>query len=263
VNSASELAARPGKGEVLKALDGAASHLRAKLGESLASVQKFSTPIEEATTSSLEALKAYSMGRRATSLKGDVGGLPFQQRAVELDPNFAVAYAALAVSYGNLGQAMRAIDNAKRAYELRDRVSEREKYRLIAMYHNFATGDLDSADKAYELWGQNYPRDPLAVGNLGGDQMVSGQWETARHALAEAARLEPNSIIIQSNLASAELALGRRQEARAIVEQSLTRNLDAHYLHLALYAAAFLQNDEKTMRQQFEWAKGRSGERTG
>ena len=150
-----EQARASGKGEVLKALDGAASQLRAKLGESLASVQKFSTPIDEATTSSLEALKAYSMGRRAVSLKGDVVGLPFHQRAVELDPNFAAAYAALAVSYGNLGQATRAIDYAKKAYELRDRVSEREKYRLIAMYHNFATGDLDSADKAYELWRQS------------------------------------------------------------------------------------------------------------
>ncbi len=249
-----------GKGEVLKALDGAASQLRARLGESLASVQKFSTPIEEATTSSLEALKAYSMGRTATSLKGDVAGLPFHQRAVELDPNFAVAYASLAVSYGNLGQATRAIEYAKKAYDLRDRVSEREKYRLIAMYHNFATGDLDTADKAYELWRQNYPRDYVAVGNLGSDRMMMGQWESGREAVRESLRLEPNGIIGQFNLAAAELALGRTQEARTIVEQALARNLDAHYLHLALYGAAFLQKDENTMQQQLDWAKGRSGE---
>jgi len=255
-----EQARASGKGEVLKALDGAASQLRAKLGESLASVQKFSTPIDEATTSSLEALKAYSTGRRATSLKGDVAGLPFHQRAVELDPNFAVAYAALAVSYGNLGQATRAIDYAKKAYELRDRVSEREKYRLIAMYHNFATGDLDSADKAFELWRQSYPRDFVAVGNLGSDRMVRGQWESAREAIQEAVNLEPNGIIGRFNLASAELALGRIREAQNSIEQALARSLDAHYLHLALYSVAFLQDDENTMRQQLEWAKGRSGE---
>jgi len=255
-----EQARASGKGEVLKALDGAASQLRAKLGESLASVQKFSTPIDEATTSSLEALKAYSMGRRATSLKGDVAGLPFHQRAVELDPNFAVAYAALAVSYGNLGQATRAIDNGKKAYELRDRVSEREKYRITAMYNNFATGDLDSADKAYELWRQSYPRDYVPTGNLGSDYMVMGQWENARRLIREAGQLEPNSIIGLFNLATSELALGRTQEARTIAEQALARNLDAHYLRMSLYSTAFLQGDETTMQQQIDWAKGRSGE---
>src|SRR5262249_46882062 len=150
--------------------------------------------------------------------------LPFHQRAVELDPNFAVAYSALAVSYGNLGQATRSIEYAQKAYELRDRVSEREKYRLIAMYHNFVTGDLDSADKAYELWRQSYPRDWLAIGNLGSDYMVIGQWENARRTIQESVGLEPNGIIGQFNLASCELALGRPQEARAIVEQALARN---------------------------------------
>ena len=134
-----------GKEDVLKALGNAATVTRTKLGESLVSVQKFATPIEEATTASLEALKAYSMGRRAFFRDGVVAAVPFNQRAVELDPNFAMAYSALAIIYFDLGQTTRAVENATKAFQLRERVSERERYRISAAYYSYVTGELDKS----------------------------------------------------------------------------------------------------------------------
>ena len=150
-----------GKGEVLTALNGSASALRTTLGESLTSVQKFATPLEEATTSSLEALKAYSIGRRTSFTKGNLAAIPYEQRAIELDPNFAIAYIGLAAVYSNLGQATQAIENATKAFALRERVSERERNRISASYYAFGTGELDKANQSYEMWKQSYPRDPI------------------------------------------------------------------------------------------------------
>jgi serine/threonine protein kinase/predicted Zn-dependent protease len=255
-----EQARASGKGEVLKALDNSASALRTKLGESLASVQKFATPIDEATTSSLEALKAFSMGRRIFLEKGDVAGLPHFQRAVELDPNFALAYSYLGSVYTNLGQATLASENAKKAYDLRERVSEREKYRISASYYGFVTGDLDKANQAYELWKQSYPRDFLPPGNLGNDYMMLGQWEKALRETQDSFRLEPNSTVVNVNLGWVQLALNRTEEARTAVEEALARKLDASYLHLAIYQTAFVRGDQETMQQQLAWAAGRPGE---
>ena len=144
------------KQDVLKALGKAASSLRAKLGESLATVQKFDVPVE-ATTPSLEALKAFSMGITTFRTKGNAEAIPFYKRAIELDPNFAVAYASLGLVYGNLGQANLAAENIRKAYELRDRVSEREKYRISALYYQNVTGELEQASQVYELWAKSYP----------------------------------------------------------------------------------------------------------
>ncbi len=154
------------KEDVLKALGKAAASLRGKLGESLASIQKFDVPVE-ATTTSLEALKAFSMGITTSRTKGDAAAIPFYKRALELDPNFAVAYAALGVSYGNLGQASLAAENIKKAYALRDRVSEHEKYRISALYYDEVTGELEQAIQVYELWAKSYPQDSVPPGNLG------------------------------------------------------------------------------------------------
>jgi eukaryotic-like serine/threonine-protein kinase len=250
-----------GKDDVLKALGSASTEIRKKLGESLSSVQKFSTPIDEATTSSLEALKAFSIGRRMVDQKGDVAGLPYYQRAVELDPNFASAYAALGVSYDNLGQATRSAENARKAFELRDRVSERERYRISAFYYVVATGELDKADQTYQLWAQNYPRDYVAHGNLGNDFMLLGQWEKAAQETEEAIRSEPNTAVGRSNLVWMQLALNRTPEAKATAEDALgPRKMDAYYLHLGLYSAAFLEGDQQLMQQQLAWANGRVGE---
>src|SRR5438128_2144596 len=255
-----EQARASGKGEVLKALDNSASALRTKLGESLASVQKFATPIDEATTSSLEALKAFSMGGKIFDEKGAVAGLPYYRRAVELDPNFALAYSYLGVVYSNLGQATLASENAKKAYDLRDRVSEREKYRISASYYGFVTGELDKANQAYELWKQSYPRDSIPPSNMGDNYMRLGQWEKALRETQDGIRLEPNSTVIQTNLAWMQLALNRTEEARTTLEQALARKLDTYLLRLALYQAAFLRSDQETMQQQLAWAAGRPGE---
>ncbi len=249
-----------GKGEVLKAIDKSALAIRNKLGESLASVQKFSTPIEEATTFSLEALKAYSIGRKVFFESGDATAVPYYERAVELDPNFAMAYTALAVSYSNLGQNTRASDNSKKAFDLRARVSERERYRISARYYTDVTGELEKASQTYELWKQSYPRDLLPPGNLGDIYMRLGQWEKALRETQDTGRLEPNSAVFNANQAQIQLALNRSEEARTTVEQALARKLSSHDLHLSVYATAFLRGDQDGMQQQLAWAAGRAGE---
>jgi len=157
------------KEDVLKALGQAATKLREKVGESLSTIQKYDTPIEEATTPSLEALKAYSLGRKALRQKGDAAAIPLYKRAMELDPNFAAAYASLGVSYSNLGESGLGAENTQKAYELRRRVSEREKFRISALYYGFVTGELEKANQTYELWAQAYPRDAVPPTNLGGN----------------------------------------------------------------------------------------------
>ena len=249
-----------GKGEVLKAIDKSAATIRTKLGESLASVQKFSTPIEEATTSSLEALKAYSIGRRVFFESGDATAVPYYERAVELDPNFAMAYTALAVSYSNLGQSTRASEDSKKAFELRARVSERERYRISARYYTDVTGELEKAAQTYEMWRQSYPADILPPGNLGDVHMRLGQWEKALRETQDVGRLDPNSAVFNANLVQSELALNHMNEARATGEQALKRKLSSQDLHLAVYASAFLSDDREGMQEQLDWAIGRPGE---
>src|SRR5579862_3733440 len=175
---AKEQADAPTKESVLQALDKVASSLRGKLGESLASVQKFDVPVE-ATTPSLEALKTFSLGIKAMREKGDPEAAPFFKRAIELDPNFALAYVSLGISYSNLGEATLAAENIKKAYDLRDHVSEREKLRISHAYFGNATGELEKANQVLELWAQSYPRDATARGNLGNAYLTLGQWDKA------------------------------------------------------------------------------------
>ena len=156
---AEEQATANSKEEVLKALGGAATKLRRKLGESLASVQKYDAPPESVTTPSLEALEAYSLGRKMFFAKGETAALPSYKRAVELDPNFARAYASMSVAYGNLGEGGLAAEYARKAYELREKVSERERFAIEANYYTYTTGELEKAAQVYELWQQTYPRD--------------------------------------------------------------------------------------------------------
>ena len=248
------------KEEVLKALGNATTEMRGKLGESLASVQKFATPVEEATTSSLEALKAYSEGHRITRTKGDVAGLPYYQRAVELDPNFALAYAGMAVMYNNLGQATRSSDYAKKAYDLRERASEREKYRISAFYYEFCLGDLGKANQQYELWRQNYPRDSIPPSNLGATYARVGQYEKSLQIALDSLPLESNSAVTYFNIAQNQLALNRADDAKATIAQAQARKIDTWFLRLSIYQTAFLQGDHETMQQQLAWVAGRSGE---
>ena len=246
------------KEDVLKALSKAASSLRGKLGESLASIHKFDVPVE-ATTTSLEALKAFSMGITTQRTKGDAASIPFMKRALELDPNFAVAYVGLGVAYGNLGQASLSAENIKKAYALRDRVSEHEKYRISSLYYSNVTGELEQAIQVYELWAKSYPQDLVPPGNLGSIYAGLGQYEKAVAETQEALRLEPNAVISYSNLAIDYLALNRSDDAKKAIEQAHEHKLDADYFHWTIYQLAFLKGDAAEMERQVAWAAGKPG----
>jgi eukaryotic-like serine/threonine-protein kinase len=245
--------------KILQTLGQAAATLRGKLGESLASVQKFDKPLDEATTPSLEALQAYTEGDRLAREKGDPDALPFLKRAVELDPNFARAYASLGVRYNNLGQASLAIENVRKAYELRDRVSEREKYYISCTYFTLVTGELEKAIQQYELWIRDYPRDYVAMTNLGVNYFTLGQFERAAAVTREALRLEPANILGYNNLGVAYFSMNRRDEAKSTFDEALARKLDGPYLRQSIYYLDFLRKDPLGMQQQFAWAMGKPG----
>jgi serine/threonine protein kinase/tetratricopeptide (TPR) repeat protein len=245
------------KTEVLKALGQAASSLRGKLGESLATIQKFDVPVE-ATTPSLEALKAFSMGITTFRAKGNAEAIPFYKRALELDPNFAVAYASLGLVYGNLGQASLAAENIKKAYELRDRVSEREKYRISALYYDKVTGELEQSTQVYELWAKSYPKDVVPPGNLAVIYASLGQLEKSLAATEESQRLAPDATGY-SNLAGAYVALNRLDDAQRTVEEAEKHNFAGDFLHLAIYQLAFVKGDAAEMDRQVAWAAGKPG----
>ena len=246
------------KPDVLKALSKTASSLRSQLGESLASVQKFDVPIE-ATTSSLEALKAYSLGITTSRTKGDPAAIPFMKRALELDPNFAMAYAALGVSYSNLGQASLSMDNLKKAYALRDRVSEHEKYRIASSYYTIATGELDQGIQVYELWAKSYPQDQTPPLNLGDIYNKLGQYDKAVAETQEALRLDPNVWVGYMNLSISYAAMNRFDDAQKPIQQAQALKLDAEYLHWSIYQMAFLKGDAEEMQRQVDWAAGKPG----
>ncbi len=245
------------KQEVLKALGKAASSLRGKLGESLTTIQRFDVPVE-ATTPSLEALKAFSMGITTFRAKGNAEAIPFYKRAIELDPNFAVAYASLGVVYVNLGQASLAAENIKKAYDLRDRVSEREKYRISALYYQSVTGELEQATQVYELWAKSYPQDSVPPVALGYIYTLLGQYDKSLAATEESQRLAPGAIGY-SNLADTYLALNRLDDAEKTIEEAQKQNLAGDVLHLGIYQLSFLKSDAAEMKRQVAWAAGKPG----
>jgi serine/threonine protein kinase/tetratricopeptide (TPR) repeat protein len=246
------------KETVLQALSQASSRLRSKLGESLPSVQKFDVPVE-ATTSSLEALKNYSMGITVEREKGEAASIPFFKRAIELDPTFALAYGGLATRYANLDQPSLALEYASKAYQLRDRVSEREKLRIAVDYFS-AMGELDKDAQTYELWIANYPRDPVPHNNLGQNYVIMGHYDKALHEVQEALRLAPDNVIIYGNLGLIYLYLNRLDEAKATFDQAFAHNLDGGGLRGNIYSFAFLRGDAALMEQQLAWVAGRPGD---
>ena len=247
------------KEEVLDALDRAAAGLRASVGESLSTVQKYDTPLAQATTPSLEALKAYSLGVKALMQKGDPAAIPFFQHAIDLDPNFAMAYATIGVAYGNLRESDLARENYQKAYELRSRVSVREDYAISAYYFNDVTGDLDKSNQTYELYAKAYPRAWVPHNNLGGNYAAFGQWQRACAETSEANRLNPDSATPYGNLVECYCRLNRMADAKAAYERALARKLDGADLHTFRYAIAFLERDSAEMQRQVEWAAGRPG----
>jgi serine/threonine protein kinase/tetratricopeptide (TPR) repeat protein len=242
---------------VLHLLGQLTSTMRGKLGESLVSVHKFDRPLEQATTSSLEALQAYSEGIKVHHQKGAIEALPFLKHAVELDPNFAAAYVELGDLYYSISQPTLAADSLKKAFELRERVSEREKFSIASNYYSLVTGELEKANHQYELWFHDYPRELEAHSNLGFNYLILGQYEKAVAENLESLRLDPNEGTVYPNLALAYLCLNRLEEAKATVGQALQRNLNGPALHYAMYQIAFVLKDAEVMQQQVAWYTGK------
>jgi tetratricopeptide (TPR) repeat protein len=248
-----------GKEAVLKALDAAAVTLRRKLGESLNSVQKYATPVEEATTPSLEALKAYSLGRKTQFAKGNTPALPFYNQAVELDPNFAMPYAAMATTYYNLSEVGRSAENARKAYALREKVTERERLYIEGYYFLLATHELDKAAQIYEQLQQTYPRDYLPYANLAVIYGTLGNTEKTLAEIQEAVRLEPNNGAVYLNLGLAYASLNQLEEAEAAYKQAEARKLEGETLLQGRYSLAFLKGDTARMEQMVSAAMGKPG----
>ncbi len=248
------------KEEVLKALGRAASSMREKLGESLSSIKKFDAPIEEATTTSLEALRAFNRGD-AQRLKGvELESIPFYKHAVELDPNFALAYARLGTVYGNQGERELAAQYRTKAFELRDRVSERERFYISAHYYSSVTGEIDKARETYELWKQTYPRDTVPHNNLAVYYESIGRYEKALAEAQEALRLDPNEPLHYLHVALSYLGLNRIAEAKAIAERQVAQLGESPNPHFTLYNAAFLQGDAAGMQKHAAALRGKPQE---
>jgi tetratricopeptide (TPR) repeat protein len=248
-----------GKEAVLKALDVAAVSLRGKLGEALSSVQKYATPLEEATTPSLEALKAYSLGLKTAFAKGSTAALPLFQRTVELDPNFAMAYAWMSAVYRDLDEMGRASESARKAYDLREKVTERERLFIEGGYYVKATGELEKAAQTYELWQQTYPRDDIPHRALRVISHLLGNWEKALDEAREALRLEPNTVANYVNLGATYTALDRLNEAEAVYKQAAERKLENELLLQNRYMLAFVKGDAAQMAQLASAAMAKPG----
>jgi len=207
----------------LKSLGEATTALRKRLGESLSTIHKFDVPIEEVTTPSLEALKELSVGRKVQQVKGNAAAIPYFNRAIEL----------------------------------REHVSEREKFRVSAYYFHLVTGEIEKAIDVYELWAQAYPRDNVPRSNLSVTYGYLGQYEKAIAEIQEALRLNPESAVGYTNLVSHYAALNRTADAKDIYRQAVERKLENPYFHLNRYAVAFLENDAGEMQRQIDWAAGK------
>ncbi|HXY13774.1 MAG TPA: protein kinase [Terriglobales bacterium] len=248
------------KEQVLKTLGEAATKIREKLGESLASVQKYDAPAENVTTPSLDALQAYSLGFQAQVARNDSpAAVPLFQRAVSLDPNFAMAYARLGTNYANLGQTARAAENIAKAYELRERVSEHERLYIVSHYEQWVTGNLEAARKTYELWAQTYPHDDVPSNNLGVIYGVLGDYDKALAAAQKTLKLNPGSGTNYSNLVGSFVSVNHLDEAKATAQEAQAHNLDAPSTHVSLYQIEFLQHDAAGMEREIAALMGKPG----
>jgi len=247
------------KEKVLTALSQGAAKLREKLGESLKSIQKFDAPLEQATTPSLAALQAYSLGRKTFVGADSVAAIPYLQRATQLDPNFAQAYAVLSISYKRLGQFQLSEETARKAYELRERVSEPERFYIELHYYETVPGDLEKARETGELWSQIYPRNAFPLGNLSSIYAQLGQHDKALAAAVEALRLDPGVPMRPIQVLITYIDLNRFREARTVAEEVQARRPDASDLHAFLYRIAFCEGDTAGMAREVAWSEGKPG----
>jgi eukaryotic-like serine/threonine-protein kinase len=247
------------KEQVLKSLDHAASSLRGKLGESIGSVQKFATPLEQATTSSLEALQAFSLGQAEHLILDDAKAVPHLKRAVELDPNFALANATLGVAYSNLTQDELAASFITKAFDLKERASERERLYISSHYYDTVTEDFDKAIEVYEQWAQTYPHDTTPRDDLALRYQAIGQQEKALASSSEAMRIDPKDVYAYQNSADAYERLNRFDEARAVAEKGVAQNT-ASSIHFILFELAFIRGDQAAERHELDSFAGKSDE---
>jgi eukaryotic-like serine/threonine-protein kinase len=245
------------KEQVLKSLDKAASNLREKLGESIGSVQKFTTPLEAATTSSLEALKEFSIGQEAHSKFDDDAAIPHLKRAVELDPTFAMAWAVLGITYNNTGNTKQAFDSLQKAFDVKDRASEREKYYISSHYYGTFRGQIDKEVETLEQWAQAYPHDTVPLDNLSLAEQDSGQLDKALASASEAMKLSPKDHYAYQNLATSYQYLNRYDEAKAVADQAVAQKIDPWSVHMVLYWTAFLRGDDAAMQQELSLSSGK------
>jgi eukaryotic-like serine/threonine-protein kinase len=257
---AQEQATANGKEQVIKALGNAATKLRQKLGESRASVQKYDAPPENVTSTSLEALRAYSLGCQASIVNSDLAGaIPFFQKAVSLDPNFAMAYAWMGRNYADLGDPAQAAESSRKAYELRERTSEKNELDISSRYEQFVTGNLESARMAYELWAQTYPRDYTPRISLATIYRDLGEHQKALTAAQEALKLNSGSALAYARLVYAYLVLDRLDEAQATAQEAQAHDLDGPLIHQFLYMLDFLRHDATGMEREAAGQMGKTG----
>lgn len=257
----SEQVQAEGKEKVLAALGRAASAMRQKLGESLSTVQKLDTPLEQATTPSLEALQAYSLARKTMTQNADFNGaIPLFQHAVALDPKFAMAYASLGTVYHNLGDGERSAENSRKAYELRNTVSEREKFYIESHYEDFVVGDMEKTIQVYQLWTQTYPRDSVPQTNMAVCYQTLGEHDKALAAFREAFQMSPADGLNYANLVTAYIDLNRFGDATAAAKEAQAKGFDSSDLRRYVYELAFLRNDTSTMTRMLAAASAKPGE---
>jgi eukaryotic-like serine/threonine-protein kinase len=244
------------KEKVLDALGQGAAKMRGELGESLASVQKFDVPLIEATTSSLEALKAYSLGGKVERQKGSVAALPYVERSIQLDSNFAMGYRAVAIAYYNMGELERAREYYSKAFELREHAGGRERQMIVSDYYSAVTGELNKAAQSYQQLIESYPRDAAAYGNLATVYMQMAQYEKSIEASRQCSRFSPDLVAPYGNIANSLLALQQFDLARQTILQAQARKMDYFVFHNGLYALAFLALDSSALSQQQAWFAG-------
>jgi tetratricopeptide (TPR) repeat protein len=247
------------KREALHALGVAATDLRGKFGEDPASLQRFDLPLERATTASLDALAAFTEGRRLVREKGAMEAVPALKKAIELDPKFALAHSNLAVAYYNLNQNALAADHIRQAFEAADRQTVRDRLHITTLYYDLATGDVQKAIESYKEWVRLYPRDDIAKGNLSSEYFLIGDYDQAATFAQQALRLDPGSAAWYENLATAYIALRRLEEAQGILNQAFARKLDDPSIHADLYALAFLRGEPAGMEREMAWSAGKPG----